>query len=653
MNLPPEQEAIRARCFHPSGTFVEFPKEDVETSIPERFEKVVRLYHDRIAVKIQNRILTYDELNKSANRVARVILDRLGRENRPVVIVSEQNLTAIVLLFAIWKAGKIVIAIEPSFPAEQIVSTINESQAEAIVTTNDNLGLAPTVAHSAMVPIINFDTLTIDGSDEDLELRIPDEAPAEIRYSSGSTGKPKGIVRSHRRLLNSARSTINLAHTCPEDRLIALTRLRFGARDLLRCLLSGATLYPFDIEKDSMGNLVRLLNVERITHYESVPTIFRYLIGQLDGKTAFPFMRLVQLGGDLLYRSDITSYKKYFPDHCILMNRLSAGETGNLCVFFIDKNTEIDTSIVPVGYPIEGKQLFLLDDLRNKVGVNQIGEIAVASRYLSSGYWNNSDLTNEKFFLSNVGSDERLYVSGDLGRMLPDSCLIYVGRKDDQVKIRGAKVEIGEIEAVLSEHPQIKQSAVAAFERSSRDKYLTAYIVRRSHRALTVTDINDYLRKKLPDYMIPSAFVFLESLPLTNGKVDRKALPKPDDKRPDLGTPFALPRNEIETSLIRIWEEVLDVRPIGIHDKFFDLGGHSLSATRVVSRVFEQYQLEIPLQSLFQSPTIAEMAAVISEHKGKMLDEIELATILDELASLSDAEAQRHVSETHSTITKK
>ncbi len=147
--------------------------------------------------------------------------------------------------------------------------------------------------------------------------------------------------------------------------------------------------------------------------------------------------------------------------------------------------------------------------------------------------------------------------------------------------------------------------------------------------------------------------MFLESLPLTNGKVDRKALPKPDDKRPDLGTPFALPRNEIETSLIRIWEEVLDVRPIGIHDKFFDLGGHSLSATRVVSRVIEQFQLEIPLQSLFQSPTIAEMAAVIAEHQGKMLDQSQLSAILDELGSMSDAEAQRLVRESNSTMTKK
>lgn len=645
MNLPPEQEAIRAKCCHPSGHFFEFSQEDVETSIPERFEKIVRLYPNRIAVKTDEGTLTYDELNKSANRVARALLEKLGRGNRPVVIFSEQNLTSVILSFAIWKSGKIVIAIEPSFPRERVISTINDAQAEAILTTDKYLELATTVANRPMIPVLSFESWADDSPEENLELMINSEVPAEIRYSSGSTGKPKGIVRSHRRHLNSARSTINLAHICPDDRLLALTKLRFGARDLLRCLLSGAMLFPFDIEKESIGNLARLLKLGEITCYESVPTIFRYRIGQLDETWTFPCMRLIQLGGDLLYRSDIASYKKYFPDECIMMNRLSAGETGNLCVFFIDKNTEIDTAIVPVGYPIEDKKIFLLDDAQNKVGVNQIGEIAAASRYLSSGYWNNSELTNEKFLDSEESGEVRLYVSGDLGRMLPDGCLVYMGRKDDQVKIRGAKVEIGQLEAVLSEHPEIRQSAVVAFDRSNGDKYLAAYVVCRFHPAPMVTDIRDYLRKKIPDYMILSAFMFMESLPLTNGKVDRKALPRPDDKRPDLTTPFALPVSEIEKSLVRIWEEVLDVRPIGNHDRFFDLGGHSLSASRVVSRVIEQFQLDIPLQSLFESPTIADMATVITAHQGKTLDEQGMTKLIDELDALSEEEIKQLLDE--------
>jgi len=641
MNLPPEQEAIRAKCFHPSGTFVEFPIEDVETSIPARFEKIARKHPHRFAVKTKTQTLSYVELNQAANRLARVILDRLGTDTRPVVVFSELNLTAIISVLAIWKAGKIVIAVEPSFPIDQIVSTIVESQAEAILSGVENRGDAELVAQQTEAPVITFDLVALNVRDDDLELQITSDTAAEIRYTSGSTGRPKGIVRSHRRLLSSARSTINLAHICPDDRLLALTKLRFGTRDLLRCLLSGATLFPFDVEKEGMKNLIRLLAQEQITCYQSVPTIFRYLLEQLDGKAAFPLLRLIQLGSDLLYRSDIDSYKKYFSDECILMNRLSAGEMGNLCVFYVDKNTEISTPIVPVGFPVEGKKLLLLDDQGNEVGVGKVGEIAVRSRYLSNGYWNNSELTGKKFISINQGSDERLYVSGDFGRMLPDGCLIYVGRKDQQVKIRGAKVELRQIEALLSEHPQIKQSVVIACNSPSGDKYLCAYIVRRFNSAITVTDINNYLRMKLSDHMIPSAVVFLESLPLTNGKVDRKLLPQPDNRRPELGTAYCMPRNEIEQCLVRIWEEILNVLPIGIHDNFFDLGGHSLAATRVVSRVVKQFQLEIPLQSFFQSPTIADMAAVVTEHQGKVLDEQGLAAMLDELESLSDEDAEQ------------
>ena len=639
MNMPPQQEAIRAKCLHPSGHFFEFPQQDVETSITERFEKIVRLCHNRIAVKTNESALTYDEFNKSANRVARALLEKLGRGNRPVVIFSEHNLTSVIASFAIWKSGKIVVAIEPSFPLEQAVATIHEAQAEAILTTDKYLELAATVANQTMIPVLSFESLADDSPEDNLQLMVTSEMPAEIRYSSGVTGKPKGIVRSHRSLLSSARSIINLAHICPDDRLLALTKLRFGVRDLLRGLLSGAMLFPFDIEKESIGSLACLLKSEEITCYESVPTIFRYLVGQLDETWTFPRMRLLQLGGDLLYRSDIASYKKYFPDECIMMNRLSAGETANLCVFFIDKHTEIDTAIVPVGYPMEGKKIFLFDDAQNEVGANQIGKIAVASRYLSSGYWNNSELTNQKFL------DSELYVSGDFAWMLPDGCFVYVGREDDQVKIRGAKVEIGELEAVLSEHPEIRQSAVVAFDRSNGDKYLTAYVVCSSQPAPRVTDIRDYLGKKMPDYMIPSAFMFMESLPLTNGKVDRKALPRPDDKRPDLTAPFALPASEIEKSLVRIWEEVLDVRPIGNHDRFFDLGGHSLSASKVVSRVIQQFQLDIPLRSLFESPTIADMATVITAHQGKILDEQGMTQLIDELDALSEEEAERLVGE--------
>jgi acyl carrier protein len=211
------------------------------------------------------------------------------------------------------------------------------------------------------------------------------------------------------------------------------------------------------------------------------------------------------------------------------------------------------------------------------------------------------------------------------------------------VKIRGYRVDLAEIEKALLDHPLLKDAGVAAWDQESGEKYLVAYVVPRNDAAPTINELRRFLKEKLPEYMMPSALMFLESLPLTNGKVDRRALPRPDHKRPDLERPYVQPHGEIEIRLAQIWEEILNVRPIGIDDDFFHLGGHSLAATRVVSQIIKQFQLELPLRLLFQSPTVAEMAAVIAEHQGKQLGEKELERLLGELESMSEEEAQQLV----------
>lgn len=651
MKLPPEQQAIRDKCFHPSGRFVEFPIEDVETSIPARFEKIVSRYPDRLAVKDKNQSLTYDQLNRASNRVAHAILDKCGAKLNPVVVLTDHSIRAITSFLGVLKAGKIMVAVDPFFPIDRLKLMADDTKSEAIIAYGDHVQLASDLANQER-RVIDIDALASHVSADNTGLKRSAADPAILRYTSGSTGKPKGVLTNHRKNLATYMPRINGSHICPEDRVIILRRLTFTAADTFSTLLTGAAAFPFDIKERGLLDLGGFLRDEEITYLVATPSIFRCFAQELKEHEEFPDLRVVQMGGEPLFRADLEHYRKHFSPNCFLLNQFSSGEMGPVCHYWISKETEIDTPIVPAGFPVEGKKVFLFDDERKEVEDNEIGEIAVASRYLSSGYWNDSELTSNRFFNSEANSDERLYLSGDLGRMSPDGCLIYVGRKDDQVKIRGAKVEIREVEAILSEHPRIKGSAVVANARANGEKYLTAYVVPLNQPAPTVGDINDYLRKKLPDYMIPSTLTFLDSLPWINGKVDRKSLPKPDDKRPELSTSYALPSNEMEKSLVQIWEEVLNVRPIGIHDRFFDLGGHSLSATRVVSRVIQQFNLEIALQSLFQSPTISDMAAVITEHQGKTLDASKLAIILDELESLTDDDAQRRMSEITSTITK-
>ena len=652
MKLPPEQEAIRAKCFHPAGKFVEFPEENVDLPISKHFERVAKQWPGRLAIKIGDCALTYAELNRQANRVAHVILEKCGDKIGPIMVLADQRPETLASLLGVLKAGKIMIAVDPLLPVDRLRAIADDSRAEAILTFGDDLQRA-TGLTGAGRPMIEVEACRSDTFTDNIAIARSPLDPARIRYTSGSTGKPKGVLSNHRKDTFHCITRINRGHICQEDRLVVLRRFSFSFTDIFCGLLVGASVFPFDIKAQGLQSLEKFLCAEEITYFVATPSIFRYFAQRFTGGEDFPHLRMIKLGGEPLFRTDVELYKKHFSPECILLNQLSGSEMGPVCQYWIGKATEVNTTIVPVGYPVEGKKIVLLDEERKEVGANDVGEIAVASSYLFSGYWNQAAHTNNKVLSGDDRTDEKLYLTGDLGRMLPGGCLLYVGRKDDQVKIRGVKVEIREVEAVLSEHPQVKQAAVVALDGSGGDKYLTAYIVPFDPAGITVTAINNYLRQRIPDYMIPSACVFLSELPVMNGKVDRRALPRPDDKRPELNTPYTSPGNEIEKSLVRIWEEVLNIHPVGVRDNFFDLGGHSLAATQVVSRVIHHFKLEVPLQSMFESPTIGDMAAVIAAHQGKTLDDRGLTALLKELETMSDAEAKRILDDQHHEHSKK
>jgi acyl carrier protein len=314
----------------------------------------------------------------------------------------------------------------------------------------------------------------------------------------------------------------------------------------------------------------------------------------------------------------------------------------NFRKFFMDKETPITGGVVPVGYAVEDNEVLLLDEAGHAVGFNHIGEIAVKSRYIAPAYWRRPDLTTATFLPDPEGGNARTYRTGDLGLMLPDGCLLHLGRKDFQVKIRGHRIELAEVEMALLDRGDIKEAVVVAREDHPGDLRLVAYLVPVSHPAPTVSDLRCLLQAKLPDYMIPAAFVMLDALPLTpNGKVDRHALPAPGSARPSLASPFVVPRTPTEDRLAQIWAEVLSLERVGIHDNFLDLGGHSLLAMQIASRAHDTFHVEVPLQSLFEVATVADMAAVIAEHQMKTVGDAALASLLTEVEELSDDRAQR------------
>jgi acyl-coenzyme A synthetase/AMP-(fatty) acid ligase/acyl carrier protein len=318
-------------------------------------------------------------------------------------------------------------------------------------------------------------------------------------------------------------------------------------------------------------------------------------------------MRLVVLGGEEVFRRDVELYQKHFEPDCIFINGLGPSESTVALQYLLNGQTAISRTTVPVGYPVDETEILLLTDTGEAAEV--YGEIAIRSPHIALGYWQQPELTNKVFLPDPERGNKRIYRSGDMGRLLADGSIEFKGRKDSQVKIRGIRIEVGEIEVVLGQHPAVSEVVVVPGADSHGDRQLVAYLVISEKPSPSITEIRGFLQQKLPEYMIPSAFVFLDALPRTpNGKVDQRALPAPDLERSRLETQFVAPRMPVEKALAKIWCEVLGLERVGVHDNFFELGGHSLLATRVVSRIQQKFHVDLKLMYFFKMPTIAELA---------------------------------------------
>jgi len=515
---------------------------------------------------------------------------------------------------------------------------LRDSQSTVILTDNDHLSMAKGFVEDG-IRLINVDDLDSSLSINNPGVFISPTAYAWISYTSGSTGQPKGVVQNHRNLLHLFMTQTNELHICSEDRLLTLTS---SAGEVLLAILNGASIFPVNIQEEGMAGLSDWLMQEEITVYNSVPSIFRQFTNSLRGDERFPKLRLIRFTGEALYRADVDLYKKYCCESCIVVNRLSSNEVPAFRQYFINHSTVLTASVVPVGYAIGDYDVQLIGDYGQEVDINEIGEIAVKGGHLTPGYWRNPDLTQAKFSSSSREAEVRIFKTGDLGRVDSDGCLFYLGRQDFQVKIRGNRVEISEIESALIELESVKETVVVAREHARGEKRLVAYVVSATQPEPTVTTLRRQLAEKLPQYMIPSVFVSLDALPVIGiGKVNRQALPEPEQCRASLDSKFAMPRSPVEEVLVQIWADLLSLDRVGIHDNFFDLGGDSLTATQVVMQVIKHFQLEIPLRYVFESPTVSEMAAVITQYQGKQLRKEDLESILVDLESLQDEEAQR------------
>jgi len=578
------------------------------------FEEQVDKNPQKLAVVTARNKLTYEQLNKNAGRIANGIIknqDILEQSlnEQTVALLFEHGSDMIAGTLGALKADKIYVPLDPEYPEKRLGYMLKNSEARLIVTNNRNLTLAHKLAAQTdeNIIVLNSDSIDDTASSGNIKRNISADKIAYLLYTSGSTGNPKGVIQTHGNVLHFVKSYIKKLSLTEKDRLTLFSAFSHDAAvmDIYSGLLSGATLYPLNIRQQiDIGKLAEWLEKEEITIWHSVPTLYRYFTNVLTGKESFDKLRFIVLGGESVIEHDVLTYRKYFKNS-LLMNLYGQSESSYNSSYIIGMDTPFKKMIL--GEPVEETEILVINKDREEVAPLEIGEIVVASRYLAKGYWKEKEKT-EKVFEQHPELN-RLYWTGDMGRLLEDDSIEFMGRKDFQIKIRGFRVELGEIESQLLKHPLVKEAVVLGKEDLGGEKYLCAYIV--GHEKLPVLEIKEYLKKELPEYMIPSYFIQLDEMPLTpNGKLDRKALPTPD-KNMNIRAEYEPPRNEIEEKLVNIWEEVLGIDNIGINHSFFELGGHSLKATNMAAKIFRELNVEVPLREIFKTPTIKGIAEYI------------------------------------------
>ena len=599
--------------------------------IHELFEAQAKRTPDAVAVQFENQNLTYKELNKRADKVAKALTAQGVKPGALVGLFVSRSVEMLAGLLGVLKAGGAYLPLDPSFPAERIAFMLADSNASVVLTLSHLLPEMP--EHNAQ--IICLDALDEVKTKRSKKSKASTNDLAYVIYTSGSTGKPKGVQIHHRAVVNFLCSMQKDLEINADDSLLAVTTLSFdiAVLELLLPLTVGAKVVIANSEVAADGALLaKSLDESRITFMQATPASWRLLLEA--GWKGKPDLKIL-CGGEALTK-DLA--EKLLQRGAQLWNVYGPTETTIWSTIYrVDSIQSGISNTVPIGRPIANTQIYILDSNLQPVPVGVIGDLYIGGDGVSRGYLNRPELTAERFLprpdsLSpwerarvrvrekgeGTGVGELIYKTGDLARYLPDGNIEFFGRSDQQVKVRGYRIETGEIEVALASHPSVKQAVVVAWKERSSEASLVAYVAPAvPEKEADASQLREFLRAKLPEYMIPSLFVNLESLPLTpNGKVDRKALPAPTQSRADLRAQYVAPRTPLELELAEVCAQVLglSVEQVGVNDNFFDLGGHSLLGTRLVFLLREKYGLQaadLPLRALFENPTVANLALTI------------------------------------------
>jgi amino acid adenylation domain-containing protein len=623
MDLPlltaPEQHQLLVEW---NNTQADYPQ---DACIHQLFEAQVERTPDAVAVVSKDHQLTYRELNTRANQLAHYLRLLGVKPDTLVAICIERSLEMVVGFLGILKAGGAYVPVDPAYPHERRAYQIQDSQTPIILTLERLVTSLP--EHKAQVVCLDTDWQVI--AQQSQENPLSETTPqnlAYLIYTSGSTGKPKGAMVTHQGMVNhnvAIAKQFNWEKSDRADRVLQFSSMSFDiiVAEMFPSLISGAAVILRPEEMLSTTDFLRFVEQQRVSVVHLPTAFWHELVHGLSlVKKPLPAcLRLVFVGGEKISRSAYMTWLQLVGKYPRLLNAYGPTETTVTATLYdLAAASEDDQTLteIPIGRPIANAQVYILDRQLQPVPIGVPGELHIGGAGVGRGYLNHPELTANKF-IPNPFSDKpdaRLYKTGDTGRYLPDGNIEYVGRIDYQVKIRGFRIELGEIEAVLEQHPAVQQAVVIARKDVSGNKRLVAYLVPKPEQSFTTSELRQFIKQKLPDYMLPSALVELDTLPLTpNGKVDRRALPTPDLSRQESTETFVAPRDELELQLTKIWEQVLGIQPIGIRDNLFELGGHSLLVARLFDQIEKAFQKNLPLTTIFQAPTVEQLANILRQ----------------------------------------
>ncbi|MEH2438424.1 MAG: amino acid adenylation domain-containing protein [Nostoc sp.] len=597
--------------FEWNQTHTDYPQ---NASLHQLFEQQVKLTPDELALISQSEQLTYRQLNHRVNQLAHYLQKQGITQESLVAICLERSVEMVVGILAILKAGGAYIPLDPSYPVERLSFMLFDSQASLLISQQKILERLPASLVKTLSLDIHKGEIIQESQENPINTSKADNL-AYIIYTSGSTGNPKGVLGTHRGTVNGLHWLWKTYLFTKGEICCQKTAISFvdSVWEIFAPLLQGipTVIIPDAIVKDPQL-FIESLTHQKVTRIVLVPSLLRLLLDNYSHLIKnLSHLKLWITSGEALSVDLAKNFRKLLPSAKLINLYGSSEISANVTSYDASLLPEKLTS-VPIGRPIDNTQVYVLDSYLKPTPVGVFGELYVGGDGLARGYLHRAELTQERFINNPFVPESKLYKTGDLVRYLNDGNLEYLGRRDDQVKIRGFRVELGEIAAAIAQHPNVRECVVIAHDDAQGSKRLIAYIVTPLQEI--GQELLPYLQQKLPNYMIPAAFVVLDAIPLTpNGKVDKSSLPTTEVIRANAILSFVAPRNFTELALVKIWENLLNNHPIGVTDNFFDIGGHSFLAVRLMAQIYDRFGHNLPLSTLFEKPTIEKLATIISE----------------------------------------